>query len=269
MPVPIISPSLLACDLADLARESKSVIDAGCDCAFFLRDTSSPCVVFHFHRRSPFSPPHHYHLSLYFLGLHVDIMDGHFVPNITFGPGVVASLHKHVPDTYLDCHLMVTDPGKWVDAYADAGASGFTFHVEALADVAAVAALADRAVARGMRAGLAVRPSTSAAAFITALQAAPSISLALIMTVEPGFGGQPFRIDQLPKISAVRAALPLIDIQVDGGLDSSTTFAAAQAGANVIVAGTSIFRAADRAVAIKDMRDKASRPFELGGRADV
>jgi len=186
-------------------------------------------------------------------------MDGHFVPNITFGPGVVASLRKHVPDAYLDCHLMVTDPAKWLDAYADAGASGFTFHLEALADVASVAALADRAVARGMRAGLAVRPSTSADAFIAALQAAPSISLALVMTVEPGFGGQPFRIDQLPKISAVRAALPLIHVQVDGGLDSSTTTAAAQAGANVIVAGTSIFRAADRGGAIKDMRDKATR----------
>ena len=184
-------------------------------------------------------------------------MDGHFVPNITFGPGVVASLHKHVPNAYLDCHLMVTDPGKWLDAYADAGASGFTFHLESLPDLAAVAALADRAVSRGMRAGLAVRPSTCADAFVAALQAAPSISLALVMTVEPGFGGQPFRIDQLPKITAVRTAFPAIDVQVDGGLDSSTTPASSQAGANVIVAGTSIFRAADRGVAIKDLRDKA------------
>lgn len=183
-------------------------------------------------------------------------MDGHFVPNITFGPGVVASLRKHVPNTYLDCHLMVTDPGKWVDVYADAGASGFTFHLESLPDVAAVITLVDRIVARGMRAGLALRPSTPVDGFLAALRAAPAISLALVMTVEPGFGGQPFRVDQLPKIAAVRAAFPDMDLEVDGGLDAKTTPSAAAAGANVIVAGTSIFKAADRKAAIIDLREK-------------
>ena len=183
-------------------------------------------------------------------------MDGHFVPNITFGPSVVSSLRKHVSDAFLDCHLMVSDPAAWVDSFADAGASGFTFHLEAAADIAAVIALADRAVARGMRAGLAVRPSTPAAAFIDALRAAPSLTLALVMTVEPGFGGQPFREDQVSKIAAVRAALPGIDIQVDGGLDARTTPIAARAGANVIVAGTALFRAPDASAAIKDLRSK-------------
>ncbi len=183
-------------------------------------------------------------------------MDGHFVPNITFGPSVVSSLRKHVSGAFLDCHLMVTDPAAWVDAFADAGASNFTFHLEAVADIAAVIALADRAVARGMRAGLAVRPSTPVAAFIDALRAAPSLTLALVMTVEPGFGGQPFREDQVSKIAAVRAALPGIDIQVDGGLDARTTPIAASAGANVIVAGTALFRAPDAMAAIKDLRLK-------------
>jgi ribulose-phosphate 3-epimerase len=218
-------------------------------------------------------------------------MDGHFVPNITFGAPVVASLRKRT-SAYLDCHLMVTEPWQWVDAFAAAGASGFTFHLEVVSEGELSASLfsaslcpppaagsthcsaplshtpgphhphphcrprgcAERLpslvasiVAKGMRAGICIKPGTPVEGLVAALRACPSVALALVMTVEPGFGGQAFQPAMLTKVAALRAAFPALDIQVDGGVDCATVGAAAAAGANVIVSGTGIFRAAQGA----------------------
>ncbi len=187
--------------------------------------------------------------------LHVDVMDGHFVPNLTLGAPVVSCLRPHTA-LYLDVHLMVTHPAKWLDAFAAAGASGFTFHLEAELPEGGAPALAARAAAAGMRPGVAIRPGTPVAPLLAALAECPRGTLALVMTVEPGFGGQAFNAGVLPKVAALRAAMPHLDIQVDGGLDAATVGAAAQAGANVIVAGTGVFKAKCGAeAAIKGLRD--------------
>lgn len=148
----------------------------------------------------------------------------------------------------LDCHLMVSNPEKWVDDFAEAGATTFTFHIEATADADA---LIDRIVAKGMKPAIAVKPKTPVD---TVLPYLDRLYMVLIMTVEPGFGGQSFMADMMPKVRALRAARPELNIQVDGGLGASTIDVAAAAGANVIVAGTSVFKSADPAAAIAQLR---------------
>lgn len=152
----------------------------------------------------------------------------HFVPNLTLGAPIVKSLRKHT-GAFLDCHLMVSKPEQWVTDFADAGANGFTFHVEATNEPLA---LIDAIVGAGMRAGIALKPGTPVEAALTLLEAAGpgKISMVLIMTVEPGFGGQSFMPGMMPKVAALRAAYPGLDIQVDGGLASGTIGAAAEAG---------------------------------------
>jgi ribulose-phosphate 3-epimerase len=174
--------------------------------------------------------------------LHVDVMDGHFVPNLTLGAPVVSCLRPHTA-LHLDVHLMVTHPAQWVDAFAAAGASGFTFHLESELPAGGAPALAARVAAAGMRPGVAVKPGTPVGPLLEALAACPPGTMALVMTVEPGFGGQAFNAGALPKVAALRAAMPGLDIQVDGGIDAATVGAAAAAGANVIVAGTGVFKA--------------------------
>lgn len=169
--------------------------------------------------------------------LHVDVMDGHFVPNVTIGPPVVASLRHHTP-LYFDCHLMMTEPGRYLEAFAEAGADGCTVHVE----VGQTDELIAQMRALGMRAGLALNPDTPFDAVRPFLDA---VDLVLCMTVFPGFGGQSFIGDVMPKVSQVRAdvrarALP-VDVEVDGGIDTATAPLAAAAGANVFVAGSAIF----------------------------
>jgi ribulose-phosphate 3-epimerase len=169
--------------------------------------------------------------------LHVDVMDGHFVPNVTIGPPVVASLRRH-SSLFFDCHLMMTDPGRYLDDFARAGADGCTVHVE-VGDT-------DQLVAQmrglGLRTGLALNPDTRFEAVEPYLD---QVDLVLCMTVFPGFGGQSFIGEVMDKVSQVRAAVEAdglaLDIEVDGGIDPETAPVAARAGANVFVAGSAVF----------------------------
>jgi ribulose-phosphate 3-epimerase len=169
--------------------------------------------------------------------LHVDVMDGHFVPNVTIGPPVVASLRRHTP-LFFDCHLMMTDPDRYLRDFADAGADGCTVHVE----VGRTDELIGQMRELGLRAGLALNPDTPFEAVQPYLR---QVDLVLCMTVFPGFGGQRFIADVLPKVTQVRHAVEegslAVDIEVDGGIDITTAPTAASAGANVFVAGTAIF----------------------------
>jgi ribulose-phosphate 3-epimerase len=169
--------------------------------------------------------------------LHVDVMDGHFVPNVSIGPPVVSSLRRHSP-LFFDCHLMMTDPGKYLEAFAKAGADGCTVHVE----VGGTADLIAQMRRLGLRVGLALNPATP---FEDVASFLDQVDLVLCMTVNPGFGGQSFMGDVMSKVSQVRQAVQEgglnLDIEVDGGIDVKTAPTAAQAGANVFVAGSAIF----------------------------
>jgi len=195
--------------------------------------------------------------------LHVDVMDGHFVPNLTIGPPVVASLRRHSP-LFFDCHLMMTDPGKYLKDFADAGADGCTVHVE----IGNTSSLISQMRDLGLRASLALNPDTPFDAVAPFLN---SVDLVLCMTVFPGFGGQEFMAEVLDKVRQVREAVDAgslpVDIEVDGGIDVATAPRAAEAGANVFVAGSAIFgherpwEAADeiRASIIEQPRTGSSR----------
>lgn len=170
--------------------------------------------------------------------LHLDIMDGHFVPNISWGPPVVECLRRRVgPEVFFDCHMMVSEPRKWVEPMRAAGGTQYTFHIEACEGAAVETA---KAVAEsGMKVGVALKPATplSAIAEVIAL-----VDMVLIMTVEPGFGGQKFMPNMMPKVLQLRTEYPELDIEVDGGLGPSTIDHAAKAGANMIVAGSASFK---------------------------
>jgi ribulose-phosphate 3-epimerase len=183
--------------------------------------------------------------------LHLDLMDGRFVPNLTFGPPVVAALRPYT-DLFFDCHLMVADPVALLPDLAEAGAGLVTMHVEALDDPAgALAAAADL----GLAVGLALRPGTPLEA---ALPLVDRLDLLLPMTVEPGFGGQAFRDDVLPKVAAARRAIEAtgrtVALEVDGGVNATTAPRCRDAGADVFVIGTAIFHAADPSAAAKSLR---------------
>jgi ribulose-phosphate 3-epimerase len=169
--------------------------------------------------------------------LHVDVMDGHFVPNVTIGPPVVASLRRH-SSLYFDCHLMMTEPGRYLADFARAGADGCTVHVEVGDTDDLVAQMREL----GLRVGLALNPDTPFEAVEPYLA---QVDLVLCMTVFPGFGGQTFIADVMGKVTQVRGAVQArglsLDIEVDGGIDSETAPVAARAGANVFVAGSAVF----------------------------
>jgi len=183
--------------------------------------------------------------------IHVDVMDGHFVPNITVGPPVVKALGR-VASVPLDVHLMISDPDRYVDAFADAGAASLTVHVEPLPHL-------HRTVhyikSLGLGAGVALNPATPV---FTLEQIATDVDMVLVMTVNPGFGGQTFIERSVPKIREVRALLDRTGsraaIEVDGGIDTSTAPRVVAAGADVLVAGSAIFRAADPAAAVRELR---------------
>ncbi len=212
-----ILPSLLAADFGALAAELRRVADAGAD------------------------------------AVHLDVMDAHFVPNLSFGPDVVALARRVAPALFRNVHLMMTRPDLYVEAFARAGAQTIQVHVEADCDLHAV--LADIR-ARGLRAGLAFNPETPAARVLPYLRECDEL---LVMTVHPGYGGQAFIADCLPKVAAIRARAPRLDIMVDGGVNAETALRAAAAGANQFVAGSFLFRQPDMAAAIRDLRAALAR----------
>ncbi len=169
--------------------------------------------------------------------LHVDVMDGHFVPNLTVGPPVVASLREHT-GLFFDTHLMITDPARYLEPFRDAGADGCTVHVE----VGQTATLIGQMRDLGLRVGLALNPDTPFEAVAPYLD---QVDLLLCMTVFPGFGGQSFIGEVMPKVRQVRRAAAkaglTLDVEVDGGIDENTVVDAALAGANVFVAGSAVF----------------------------
>jgi ribulose-phosphate 3-epimerase len=185
---------------------------------------------------------------------HVDVMDNHFVPNLTLGLPVVESLLKSTTIP-VDCHLMIEDPDRWAPAYAEAGAGSVTFHVEA---ATAPIKLARGLRALGSRAGMALRPATPVEPYVDLL---PELDMLLLMTVEPGFGGQGFLDVVLPKIRRAKEAIGDLDVwlQVDGGVSDTTIERCAEAGADVFVAGNAVYGAADPAAAIERLRAAARR----------
>jgi ribulose-phosphate 3-epimerase len=200
--------------------------------------------------------------------LHVDVMDGHFVPNLTIGPPVVESLRKHT-DLYFDCHLMMTNPGEYLGAFRDAGADGCTVHVEVGDTDRLIGELRDL----GLDAGLAMNPETPFEACAPWLD---RIDLLLVMTVHPGFGGQSFMAEVVPKIRRARDEIDqrglAVALEVDGGIDVRTAPAVAEAGATVFVAGSAIFHQPDpaaAALAIRQAADHAARSGPAEPASDV
>ena len=192
--------------------------------------------------------------------LHVDVMDGHFVPNLTLGLPVVESLlaATSIP---LDCHLMIDDPDRWAPGYAEAGAGSVTFHAEA---VHAPVRLARTLRGLGARAGLAVNPATPITPYADLL---PDLDMVLLMTVEPGFGGQPFLDMVLPKVAEARELVRRsgcdVWVQLDGGVSERTIDRCAEAGANVFVAGSAVFGAEDPDRMIRTLRAMAEAASPL------
>lgn len=205
----IINPSILAADFANLATDVKRVTS---------------------------------HSSW----LHIDVMDGHFVPNISFGEPIISALRK-TTDAFFDVHMMVSDPLFWVESIAKAGGSQYTFHIEATNKIQQTIDLIKK---NGMKVGLAIKPNTPVDLLYPWID---QIDLALIMTVEPGFGGQKFMIPMMDKVKSLRSKYPNLNIEVDGGLGPDTIDYAAKAGANVIVAGSSVFGSNDPVAVIKSL----------------
>ncbi|MFI8631947.1 ribulose-phosphate 3-epimerase [Microbacterium sp. NPDC077663] len=187
--------------------------------------------------------------------VHVDVMDNHFVPNLTFGPQMVERIQATSP-VPLDVHLMISDADRWAPGYAEIGAASVTFHLEAAADPVA---LARRLRDIGARAGVAVKPATGVEQLFEVLDEFDQI---LVMTVEPGFGGQSFMADQMPKLRRLadeaRRRGSQVWLQVDGGIGESTIAQAADAGADTFVAGSAVFGADDPGAAISALRSAAA-----------
>ena len=180
--------------------------------------------------------------------VHLDVMDGHFVENLTIGPPVIAKLRRH-SSLVFDSHLMISEPGKYVEAFAKAGADNITFHIEVVDEPER---MVDRIHDLGCTAGITLNPKTPVEAIA---KVAPLCEMVLVMTVEPGFGGQEFMPDAAAKIPTVREIVgPVVRIEVDGGIDPETTPIVVSYGADTLVAGNAIFGRPDRAAAIEALR---------------
>ena len=182
--------------------------------------------------------------------MHLDVMDGHFVPNITFGAPVIKWVRQFT-DKPFDVHLMISDPLRYIDDFADAGADIITFHIESDSDIDKTI---EKIKNRGIKAGLVLKPKTPAEAVFPYLD---KLDLVLIMTVEPGFGGQSFMADMMPKVRAVKEEITKrglsVLIEADGGIGEATIAEVAEAGVDVSVAGTAVFKADDPSQAIKKL----------------
>lgn len=190
--------------------------------------------------------------------LHLDVMDGKFVPNISFGAPVIKAI-RNKSDIIFDVHLMIDEPLKYIEDFAKAGADIITFHIESSSPVDETI---DKIISCGCKAGISIKPATPAEELFPYLD---KLSMVLVMTVEPGFGGQSFMTDMMPKVSALREEIQRrnleTDIQVDGGIKASTISAAAAAGANIFVAGSAVFGAEDAEKEISSLRNLAEENF--------
>lgn len=220
---PLITPSLLDCDFARVGQELKALEDAGVE------------------------------------AFHLDVMDGHFVPNLSYGPPVIADW-RSVTDLPFDVHLMMSNPAQYLDAFVESGADSILIHLEAVPEPGD---LLDRIRAKGCRAGLVINPPTPVSGVEPFLDRVDSI---LVMSVMPGFGGQSFQAEVLQKVRAIRSARPALRVAIDGGINASTADQATEAGATQLVVGSATYRPdGNYAASLGEVIEAARRGLQRGG----